>query len=451
MIVMSEHPLKFGISGLRGIAGKSLTKDVLEQYISAYMFVLKPHKIMLARDTRASGPEMTEWVIAKLRSYGCEIVYVDITSTPTAQFMVRHLGADGGIAITASHNPPEYNGLKFFDNEGRYLDEIQFNEVVDAFNFKKEPETGKDEQSILTRIDNANEEHVYHILHHIDVEKIKNSGLKVVMDPDGGAGAVIDPILVKELGVDTKIIHGEPSADFPRGTEPTPENLKLLGEAVQEYGADVGFAQDPDADRLALVDETGRPIGEEYTLALCVDYILSRTPNVKGREIAVNMSTSMMMDYVAKKHDVNLIRTKIGEMYVADALVEADGIIGGEGNGGVIWPVVALGRDSIAGMSIILEYLATSGKKISELVQELPKYVMVREKIEVANRDEVDAILSKVKDVYKDENLDLTEGVKIQFEKGWLQVRASNTEPIVRLFAEAESEEMARGWIERVK
>lgn len=442
--------LKFGISGLRGIAGESLTDDVVQKHVDAFIGVLEPKKVILGRDTRGSGPHIREVVIERLREHGCEIIDIGIVATPTVQFMTRHMGADGSIAVTASHNPPEYNGLKFFDSQGLYLNEMQVSEMKDRMEQGTLPEGGKKEDSLLTQLDVANEAHVERVMNHIDFKVIQNSGLKVVIDPVGGAGTMADPILMRELGIDATIIHGEPSAEFPRGTEPLPENLKILGEAVKKHGADVGFAQDPDADRLALVDENGNAIGEEYTLAFCTDYMLSKQDNPKGMEIATNLSTSRMMDDVANKHGANLIRTKIGEMHVANAIMETDALIGGEGNGGVIWPVVGFGRDSFAGMSIILEYMATSGKKISELVATLPKYEIVRTKVEIASLNEVPAILDRVKEVYKDQEMDTTEGVKVIFDNGWLHARASNTEPIVRFFAEGPTREQAQAWIDKV-
>lgn len=449
---MSTAPLKFGPSGLRGIAYDSLTKEVIQQHVEAFIAVLQPQTVVVGMDTRASGPDVYEWTLEVLKKYGCDIINIGIVSTPTAQFMTRTQDADGGIAITASHNPPEYNGLKFFTSEGRYLDEITIDHVKDRMMLGSDLEAGVFGETTISHIDDTSEQHVRHVLAHINVEVIKNSGLKVVIDPDCGAGAVIDPVFISEIGLDnTSIIHSEPSAEFPRGTEPTPENLKILGKTVKGSGADVGFAQDPDADRLAIVDAEGIPIGEEYTLAFAVDYILSKQTENKNLVIATNLSTSRMMDDVAKKHGAKLIRTKIGEMYVADALSEEDGIIGGEGNGGVIWPTVSFGRDSIAGMAIILEYMATTGKSIRQLVDELPKYEAVKDKKEVESREEVEAILAKVKEVYADYEIDLTDGVKVIFENGWLHVRASNTEPIVRYFAEAPTREQAEVWVSKVK
>lgn len=447
---MSDSSLKFSISGLRGIAGVSLTDEVVHDYLAAFIEVTGAKKIVLGYDTRATGPAILEKVTAQLRDYGCEIIDIGIVATPTAQIMVRRMEADAGVCVTASHNPPEYNGLKFFDSQGLYLNEIKVSELSDRVKAKMFPQGGKELESMLTRIDTAGSVHLDSILEHIDQELIQKAALKVVMDPDGGAGTMMDPLLAKQLGLDALIIHGEPSAEFPRGTEPTIENLALLSDAVIKKGADIGFGQDPDADRLAIVDEHGVPIGEEYTLALAIDYWLSKTSGLPDRMIATNLSTSRMIDDIAKKHDVNLVRTKIGEMYVASALTEGDGIIGGEGNGGVIWPAVGFGRDSFSGMAIILEYLAVSGKKVSELVASLPKYEVVKMKKEVEQGTDISALYKRVQEVFKGEEIDITEGVKVVFPNGWLHVRASNTEPIVRYFAEAPTKEQAEGWVNKV-
>lgn len=438
---------KFSISGLRGIFGESLTREVIEMHVHAYMHAVRPQALVIGMDTRAHGPEIRTWVYDILDTYSITTYDIGIIPTPTAQFMTRTLSVDGGIMITASHNPPEYNGLKFFAHDGRYISEDVLGSIESLLNTDIQPiSLGEGERHTIS---NAHEQHVDHVLQAIDIDVIKDAQLSVVCDPDGGAGAFINPILMEKLGVTVHHIYGEPSPTFPRGTEPTPENLADLGKAVREYNAHIGFAQDPDADRLALVDERGTPIGEEYTLTLVTDYILSRhtgdTPT-----IVTNLSTSRMMDDVADKHGAQLVRTKIGEMHVAQGIEESNALIGGEGNGGIMWPRVSWGRDSIAGMALMCEYLASSQKSVSQLVADRPSYHVVKEKKTVTDRDDIEKLISAVRHHFSDYSCDETDGIKIIFENGWLHVRASNTEPIVRIFAEAPTQDMAQQWVDEV-
>ncbi|MCD8494765.1 MAG: phosphoglucosamine mutase [Candidatus Pacebacteria bacterium] len=438
---------KFSISGLRGIFGESLTREVIEQYTHAYMHTVKPTRIVLGMDTRAHCPQIYTWVTAVLEKYQCAIIDIGVIPTPTAQFMTRTQDVDGGIMITASHNPPEYNGLKFFAADGRYISEDIVAAMTQSLDQVLHPfSVSSGERSTIPH---ACEMHVDHVLEAIDVDLVRSAGLSVVCDPDGGTGAMINTLLMEKLGVHMDAIYGEPSATFPRGTEPTPENLADLARAVVERGAHIGFAQDPDADRLALVDENGRPIGEEYTLVLVTDYILSRysgdTPTV-----VTNLSTSRMMDDVADKHGARLVRTKIGEMHVAQGIADHDALIGGEGNGGIMWPRVSWGRDSVAGMALMCEYLAATKKSLSELVADRPSYYVVKEKREVSHAHDVKKLLDAVREKFSTYTCDETDGIKIIFDQGWLHVRASNTEPIVRIFAEAPTLTMAEGWVREI-
>lgn len=438
---------KFSISGLRGVVDASLTREIIESYVHAYMHVMRPSRIVLAMDTREHCPRIKKWVHEILKQYACNIIDIGITPTPTAQYMTRTLDVDGGIMITASHNPPEYNGLKFFIENGRYISEQAVHQISQMQDSAHEPFiTGSGDYE---QIDNAHRMHVDHVLKAIDVEAVQKAQLRVVCDPDGGTGAFVNPYLMEKLGVTLHSIYGEPSPTFPRGTEPTPENLVDLGQAVIAHEANIGFAQDPDADRLALVDEEGGAIGEEYTLTLVTDYLLSR--HTEGVPIVVtNLSTSRMMDDVAEKHGATLVRTKIGEMHVADGIEKHEALIGGEGNGGIMWPRVSLGRDSIAGMALMCEYLAVTQKKLSELVSDRPSYVVIKEKKEVTDRKDISLLLNRVREAFIGETIDETDGVKVIFGQGWIHVRASNTEPIVRIFAEAPTEDMAREWVEQV-
>ena len=449
IITRMNNTLKLGISGIRGIWNDSLTPENTDQLIRIFLDIVKPKKVVLGTDTRRSKDEVTAVVIESLRKAGCHIVECGVTTTPTLALMVRNESADAGIVITASHNPSEWNGLKFFTPQGLFLNPIKMNELIDCYNLGTIPDpTDFSDKSILTRLDVASEVHVQKVLKNINVEAIKNANLKVVIDMGNGAGTDIDPLLMSELGIDVTYLHEKADGEFERNPEPVAEALGALCAKVPKVEAHVGFAQDPDADRLVIVDEKGRTIGEEYTLVLAMKHFLS-TRKKKGLVVA-NLSTSKMFDDVAAEFDCKVLRTQIGEINVASAIVEEDAVFGGEGNGGVIWPEVGYVRDSIAGMALILELLATSGKTISELVKQITSYKIVKDKVRVDSKEEVDAYLQKVKDVFIEEDIDLTEGVKVNFENGWLHVRASNTEPIVRFFAEALTVEQAEGWINQI-
>lgn len=444
--------LKLGISGIRGIWGESLTKENAEQFARLFVHVTKSKKVVVGGDTRASRNELKDAVMEGLAKEGCEVIDCGIIPTPTLAFMVRRESADGGIMMTASHNPPEWNGLKFFSPQGIFLNAMKMSEIVDRYQLKTPLENyDKRETGMVTAIDTAAGTHVYEIMDHIDHEIIKSKKFKVVIDMDNGAGTAIDPILVRELGLDATYLFEKADGHFERNPEPVPAALGALCAKVIETGASIGFAQDPDADRLVIVDEKGQVLDEDYTLALAMRHFLLQHPDPKGKLVVAHLSTSRMFGDVAAEFGCEALYTKIGEVNVAEAIVSEDAIFGGEGSsGGVIWPAIGYVRDSLSGMALILEYMAKTGKKISELVAELPRYYSIKEKKEVGSREEVDAMLQKVEQIFAKESIDLTEGVKVNFADGWLHARASNTEPIVRFFAEAKTKEQAESWIKQV-
>lgn len=459
--------LKMSISGVRGIVGESMTPGIARDFGYCFGKYLGGGSVVIGRDTRASGSELKEAIFAGLESAGItEIIDLNIVTTPTVQIMVREKNASGAIMISASHNPIEWNGLKFISSDGIFLNEIEINKLFALYelqvNFSNEKLSAN---SPLARGDaegrrqrgseerNASQIHIQKIISAL--KPTINKNLKVVVDCCSGSGAIADPVFFEMLGINPIMINEIPDGNFKRTPEPLPENLGMLCEAVKLHSADIGFAQDPDADRLAIVNEKGEPIGEEYTMVLCAKYILSKLKKEElvNKKIVTNLSTSRMIDDVGGEYDVEVIRTKIGEVYVSEKMKELGAVFGGEGNGGAIWPTVGLGRDSLVGMAIILQLMSETGKKVSELVDEIPKYVVVKTKKEVANREQVLEILNKVKEIYTGENgekIDETDGVKVIFQNGWLHVRASNTEPIVRFYAEAPSRQIAEGWIDKV-
>lgn len=429
------------VSGIRGEIGSSLTPGIVQKYTLAFAKYLKGGKVILGRDSRVSGPFVVDIVRGCLVASGCDVIDVGIVPTPTVQMAIEYHKAAGGIAITASHNPIQWNGLKFMDGNGRFLSPENAQKVYamgekDDSHLKEWAELGS-----VIRDEKANARHNEAILKldYIDTKKIQSCKFKVVLDCVNGAGGLIIPDLLKKLGCDVTIINGEPSGKFAHTPEPLPENIKELCETVIKSKADIGFAVDPDVDRCAIVDNTGIPIGEEYTLAIAVKLVLSRK---MGRVVA-NMSTSRASEDITKYYNGMFVRSMVGEINVAEKMLEIEAVIGGEGNGGVILPELHLGRDAPLAVAMSLQYLAEYGGTMRELFLSLPQYKMIKEKVSIEGID-ADKILSTIADRYKEESVNLLDGVKIDFTDSWVHLRKSNTEPIVRIMTEAPDEKSAR-------
>jgi len=447
--------LKITISGVRGIYGKGLTDNVATNFALAFGQFIgnSPNKkVIVGYDTRLSTPDLREAVYKGLAAHNIEIIDIGIVPTPTVQIITKKENADGGIMITASHNPKEWNGLKFIRPDGIFLNEQEANYLISLY--EKISEAGKQNVNLAREINfqpdlkNYHLEKVYSVF---DIFKIKESGLKVVIDAANGAGTVMDTIMFDDLGIKYTIINEEPKGDFNRSPEPTAENLTELSAKIKELKADVGFAQDADADRLAIVDETGTPIGEDNTLVLAADYLLSLGGSAE-KIIVTNLSTTRTIDDIARKHKAAVIRTKIGEVNVSETIKSKNAIAGGEGNGGVIIPEIGYGRDSLAGMLAILSLMADKKKKLSEIVAENPKYYMLKDKIPFNSDSQLEEYFKKTKEIYANETIDEMDGIKIIFkDKNWLHIRASNTEPIIRIISEAETKEKARDLVESLK
>jgi phosphomannomutase len=393
-------------------------------------------------DTRTSGPALKSAIFAGLLSTGCETIDIGICPTPTVQLMVKERKAQGGIVVTASHNPAQWNGIKFIREDGIFLNEKEAKELIHIYETKKFRLSPQADWESIQGDPSAIYAHIRHLLKLINVRKIRKAKLKVALDSCNGAGSKITLLLLKELGCKVHFINCDITKVFPRNPEPIPENLKELCHLVKREKCDIGFAQDADADRLAIVDENGHPIGEENTLALAADYILNHSKDRK-KIVVTNLSTTRLIDDVAKKHHATIIRTKIGEVNVVEEMKDVHATIGGEGNGGVIWPAIGYSRDSLAGIALTLSNLAGTKLTLSELLNQVPKYFIVKTKVSCKNQHEAADLIEKVKAKYHNYPLDLTEGVKINFTDGWLHVRASNTEPIVRIIAEATSKHRA--------
>jgi phosphomannomutase len=454
-----QKDLMATVSGVRGVVGKSLTPEVLAKYSAAFGNFCKFSgqrafpKVALGRDSRVSGEMCRFAAISGLLSTGCEVIDLGICATPTVEIAVEGLRTNGGIVITASHNPIEWNGLKFIGPDGTFVTEREAKKLFALV--KNDKITYRSWMGLGTvKADHRwIQRHIEDILKlkYIDLKKIKRKKLKVVLDCCNGAGGTISPKLLKALGCQVIELYCNPDGNFAHNPEPLPENLVSLCQAVKKNKADIGFANDPDVDRLAVVSDQGIPLGEEATLALATKFILSKKPKSK---VVTNISTSRMIEDIAKEFGSRVYRTKVGEAHVVTRLKTEKGIIGGEGNGGVILPELHYGRDALVGMALILEYLAESGKTITDLAEDLPRYFMIKKKGRLTKDFEKNLTRLKRKYVksrkrfgipngFSGEKIDLTDGVRIDFDDSWIHIRKSNTEPIFRIIAEAKSKKRA--------
>ncbi|MEJ2053100.1 MAG: phosphoglucosamine mutase [Calditrichaceae bacterium] len=432
--------LMVSISGIRGVIGESLTPEVITKYTLAFGAYLKNGTVIVGRDSRVSGPFVANIVKGCLAASGCQVIDIGIVPTPTVQLAIDHHKASGGIAITASHNPIQWNGLKFMGSNGRFLNPEKAAVVYEMAD-RSETSLQPWDQIGSEEIDNqANQRHIDSILKLslVDAEAIRAKKFKVVIDTVNGAGGLIIPQLCERLGCDVITINGEANGKFAHTPEPLPENLTQLSEEVKKTGADAGFAVDPDVDRCAIVDNTGKPIGEEYTLALAAKLVFSK----KMGRMAVNMSTSRASEDIAKYYNCMFVRSKVGEINVAEKMLEIDAIIGGEGNGGVILPELHLGRDAPVAVALTLQSLTEFDGTMQELHASLPQYAMVKQKVNIEGMDP-DQVLRSMAEKYKDQEINLLDGVKIDFTNSWVHLRKSNTEPIVRIISEAPAKEEA--------
>ncbi|OGC13400.1 phosphoglucosamine mutase [candidate division WOR-1 bacterium RIFOXYA2_FULL_37_7] len=436
--------LKISISGIRGMVPDSLTPEVCLNFAKAFGTYMQGETIVVGTDTRSSSEFIKGIVLQGLLSSGCKVIDLGVATTPTVGIVVRELQAQGGLVVTASHNPEPWNGLKFIRKDGIFLNSQQTKKLLEIYENKTFEEAPGGSAKTYNK---ASEIHINKILKAIDPKKIRKAKFKVVIDSCNGAGSVITPLLLKELGCIVIELNTNTKKLFPRGAEPTPENLTELAAIVKKEGADIGFAQDPDADRLAIVTETGVPVSEEYTLALSVKYILQTTSSSR-RIVVTNLSTTSAIDHIAREFGAVVIRTKIGEVHVAEEIKAKKALIGGEGNGGVIYPKVGFNRDSLSGIALILMYLANQKNKISELVGAIPEYVLIKKKITCDSSREALDFLENSKLKFQKDSLDLTEGVKVIRKIGWLHLRASNTEPIIRIFAECKDKKTAEEFIQ---
>ncbi len=426
------------VSGLRGIVGESLTPDIAARFVSAYLTTAPAGPIVVTRDGRASGPLLAEAIERAVVAGGRACLQAGVAATPTTGVVVRARGAAGGIQISASHNPPEYNGIKLFSPEGQVISAFAGRRVIERYRegAKEAPSAAPGE---VERISDPHSKHLELVLSTVADEEIRKHRYKVVLDANHGAGAALGMRLLDSLGCETTVLGAMADGAFEHLPEPIAENLSGVTRDVLKAGADVGFCQDPDADRLAIIDSAGQYIGEEYTLAIAVNHWLRQVPGA----VVTNCSTSRMTEDVAKKYGLPFFRSAVGEANVCGEMKMHGAVFGGEGSGGVIHPRVGYVRDSFAAMALTLDAMATRRMTVADLVAELPRYAMVKAKMALFG-EKLPAAFQALRRHFQDASADELDGLRLDFPHSWLLVRGSNTEPIVRAVAEAPSEEEAK-------
>lgn len=433
------------LSGIRGVVGDALTPQRIVNYISAFAHWVDGPQVVVGRDSRPAGNLIESLVISTLRAKGIDVNEIGIAPTPTVQWKTEHLNAAGGIVITASHNPVQWNGLKFISADGVFLNGKEMDEIFRMsregnFTFESWDNIGQ-----LREIHGVIDEHIESILDLsvVDQEAISKKKFKVVVDAVNGAGSVALPALLEALGCEVYPINCIPNGRFPHEPEPLPENLTQLCDAVKKHDADLGIAVDPDADRCGLVDNTGRYLVEEYTLAIAVDTVLSKMKDTdEPQKVATNLSTTLAIEKVAEKYGAEVFRTPVGEINVVDKMVSTNAVIGGEGNGGVIFPESHLGRDSLVATALVLQRLTDIDMSLHDYFERLPQFRISKNKLPLDDNDP-DAVLEKVKELETDASVDTQDGVKLTWSDSWVHLRKSNTEPIIRVYAEAATQEKA--------
>ncbi|MEK7572784.1 MAG: hypothetical protein AAB493_02940 [Patescibacteria group bacterium] len=474
-------PIKpeLNVSGYRGIWGQTLNNEIVAKYTRAFARFVKESSlgrstttgeageknptILIGRDGRESGPEIRKVIKRELKNLGVSVVDGDIMPTPTVLFSVRKYKYDGAIIITASHNPIEYNGLKFVNNKALftikeelekikkyYEEESSFKNIVSGSLGSRDGDGQRkfsaenfsaDRNNILSEhptMPNFTKEHADQILAHVNVEAIRARKFKIAVDMINASACVMDPYLFEKLGVELISLNDIPNGKFTHKPEPLKENLNDIANLVKKSKADLGFVHDPDADRLVVVDEKGEVISEEYSLVFGIENVLSKNP---GRTIVINSSTSQMSADIAKRYGSKCFRTKIGEGNVVEGILSHNAIIGGEGNGGVVYPTINTVRDSFTGLSLILELLAERKQTVNQCIDTLPKYFIKKDKWPIGGN--LEEMYSKLKSHFKDAKIDEQDGLRLDLpDSSWLQLRPSNTEPIIKLFGEAKTQEI---------
>ncbi|MED9800668.1 MAG: phosphoglucosamine mutase [Prevotella sp.] len=439
------------ISGIRGTiggqAGDTLNPLDIVKFTSAYATFIRrsgqceSNKIVVGRDARISGSMVRQVVCGTLMGMGYDVMDIGLATTPTTELAVRMSGAEGGIIITASHNPRHWNALKLLNHEGEFLTAADGQAVLEIAEREDFNYADVDHLGTYTLDDSYNQRHIDSVLALplVDVEAVKKAKFRVVVDAINSVGAIILPGLLQALGVEYTLLNGEPNGDFAHNPEPLEKNLSGIMTEMSKGGYDLGIVVDPDVDRLAFIQEDGKMFGEEYTLVSVADYVLSHTP---GNTVS-NLSSTRALRDVTQRHGGEYFAAAVGEVNVTTKMKAVGAIIGGEGNGGVIYPESHYGRDALVGIALFLSSLAQKGCKASELRATFPNYYIAKNRIDLTPSTDVDAILRKVKEMYSDEQVTDIDGVKIDFPDKWVHLRKSNTEPIIRVYSEAATMEEA--------
>jgi phosphomannomutase len=428
------------VSGIRGIVGPAFSPSLIVNYVNAFVQLTGAKRVVIGRDTRTTGPMIENLVASACAASGAEAVILGIASTPTVEMAVLEHKAGGGIIITASHNPIEWNALKFLTGEGIFLDEGEVKRLFELVDNNRHDWKGYQDVKAVSRLEGADDYHIKHTLAlpFIKPDLIRKKKFRVAYDAVNGAGSLIVPKLLKALGCEVEAINVEPNGIFPHGAEPTPENLAQLSDLVKAKKCAIGFATDPDADRCAFVTDKGEAIGEEYTLALATMLVLEH----KKGPVTVNLSTSRMVEDIAAKHKVEVARSKVGEINVTVLMKKNGSVIGGEGNGGVISPDLHYGRDGILSVAMILQLMAERDKPVSAIAAEIPAYHIEKQKYSVAGKS-LDKVIGRLLAKFPEAKVDQQDGIRFEWDRSWVHVRASNTEPVLRVIAEAPEKEQA--------
>ena len=432
--------LMVSISGIRGIVGDGLDPNVIVKYSSAYADFVKSGKVVVGRDARISGEMVQSIVTGTLLAKGLDVIDIGICPTPTVQYTVKNLSAQGGIAISANHNPNQWNALKLLNYTGQFMNPEENIEMLNLLEACQSSYKSWNELGRLTKYEEGLKKHVDDVLHlkYIDKDSIRKRRFKVLVDCVNGAGVYVIPELLRYFGCEVTEINCDKSGIFPRLPEPLPENLTETMKAVTGSKADVGIVVDPDVDRLVLITNEGKPFGEENTITQAVKFVLSKE---KGN-VAVNLSTTRAVDDVASIYGQKVFRSPVGEANVVKKMKEVNAVIGGEGSGGIIYPALHYGRDALVGIAITLQHLLEFGGTISELKDELPAYFIAKKKIVLGNV-KPDEIINELVKKYGGEKINTDDGLRIDFKDHWVHFRKSNTEPIIRIITEAKDEESA--------
>lgn len=431
-----KSSLKVSVSGVRGIVGDSLTPGLVADFAASFGRYVGGGRVVVGRDTRTTGQMLEKSVIAGLLSVGCQPVLIGIVPTPTVQIIVDKISANGGIAITASHNPAQWNAMKFIGRSGIFLNFNEAAELLDIYNQPDFEFAAEDEIRDIRYLSNAFTSHQERIFSNINRQMIADAKFKVAVDCCNGAGALYSRSFLENLGCDVVSLFDDADGNFRRNPEPIAENLTALCDLVKNESCNIGFAQDPDGDRLTVVDENGKFIGEQYSVVLAAEHILSR-PDCKGKNVVVNLATTKAIEDIAAKYDSKVFYSKIGEINVINEMIARNAVIGGEGgSGGMIWPAVHPCRDSFAGMALMLELMAFRKQQLSKIMADIPQYFTANRKLPCTAENAL-RIVRRLRAEFANMNPITLDGLRLDWKDHWVLIRASNTEPVIRITAEA--------------